>query len=569
MTGRLSKKGLIVMRLRRGWFSVIFLMGCPEGLSTNPGNPPGPAGPTETCVGLDVPMRGAGAELVPPAGIRVAFSVERCADRTPVPDLTLGRGIEVINNETGEPFGSEGLAVPEIEINDQINAYVILVLDMSFSITNTLGRRDAVINGARSLIQSLLRDDLSPSLRPFIAIYAFGSTADSRLEIDFTRNRDRLNKVLNALAMDPGRGSTNLYGAFMESLARLEIAGQGLSDNAIVSRTLVILTDGVHETGDADELRRDAIQALTQAQQANDVQSFAMPIQDSSDEFDIDAVCDLATSRNDCFIADQMNSIEMRFGEIVQFLDARSRSNYLLGVCSPVEGADRKLTIEVTEEALNGQLEVDYDATNFQLTNCDPRLVVSCNDGREATEDCDGNPDNGCETSVGALAEHDDNFDGERVRPSFTSNLGSVAQEVVMDPGNIAIERVVVRMQSPVPSVSVAVRVHPSDADGRPGPALGLAVVTQATGDCSPAEITLNPPFIIDSRRQSDTDRVFVSVEWELANLNTGVCADEDAPLRTPQPIYESVSPDLGPWTELNRTNGAWLGLDLFASCAP
>lgn len=544
--------------LRRSSLAALFLVGCPEGLSSFP-EPQPPTG-NGACTGLEVPLRGEVA-TVDPAGVRVAFSVERC-DGTPVANLALGEGIEVINNETGRPFGSEGSAVPRVEINDQLASFVILVLDWSDSIASVEERRREVINGARAIVDDLLVEQPNPSLRPYIAVYAFGSTADSRLELDFTRSTDKLIKVLEELRDAPGRGSTNLYGAFRQSLGILRSAGGDLSDEAIVAKSLVILTDGVHETGDAAQGQRAAEMELTEAESADNLESFAIPIQASSDEFDVEAVCALASNRaTGCFETDLTGVVE-QFRQIAQLLLDRSRSNYIVGICSPVEGPDRKLTIEVTEETRTGALEVDYDATGFRLTGCDPRLVVSCRTGRA---DCNDDPSDGCETSVGSLAQHDGSFEGDGVGwPIRTSSVGQVAQAIPLGPVPVVLSRVSVRMKSSSPSVGVVVRIHEAELNGAPGRELATQFA-QVVGDCSPEEITLDLPT------EPVSGRVLVSVEWDLGTTSAGVCTDTDVGVQEASPIYRRsapTTPELGGWTIFTDVAAA-LGFDVVASCIP
>ena len=52
-------------------------------------------------------------------------------------------------------------------------------------------------------------------------------------------------------------------------------------------------------------------------------------------------------------------------------MDAWAKSNYVIGVCSPVEGPDRSLTLNATYGLKTGTLSADYDATGFDLTGCD------------------------------------------------------------------------------------------------------------------------------------------------------------------------------------------------------
>lgn len=382
---------LIMTRLRRFGFIALFSVGsagCPEGLSTPSGGGSTGRPASASCSGADLGLhiREREVRTIKPAGVRVVFSVERCPKGTPITGLTLANGIEVINNETGMPFRSEGRAIPEVQVED-ILSYVTLVLDMSFSIVTVEERRQSMIAGARLIVDTLLPDGQTDApFRPYIAIYAFGSTADSKLEIDFTQDKAQLLKVLERLRDETlGRGSTNLYGAFRTSLGLLGQAGEE-SAEGIISRTLVILTDGVHETGDAELNAIAAAAELDEAELEKGVESFAILVDAAGSEVDQNAVCALASDpdldpEGGCFVTDSGNLVG-RFESIAERLVDRSQSTYVLGVCSPLEGGTRQLTIRVTRDAPEGpqtaDLEVDYEATGFQLTLCDTARVLAC-----------------------------------------------------------------------------------------------------------------------------------------------------------------------------------------------
>nr|WP_255652234.1 vWA domain-containing protein [Corallococcus sp. AS-1-12] len=255
----------------------------------------------------------------------------------------------------------------------------MLVLDMSFSITRTPGRQAQVVQGARELVRTILTEQPDLRLRPKVAIYAFGSTAASSLALDFTSDPEMIEATLQTLEKDPGRGSTNLYGAYIKSLEYLEMQAP-TGESSLTSRSLVLLTDGVHETGDSERLKSEALSKL-RAMPEDGFEAFAIPVKESSAEFDVNVVCELAGEPDRCFVSDP-NAIVAKFAEIANRLDARSRSNYVVGICSPLEGPNRSLSIRVMSGGKSGTLQVKYDATGFNLIDCRPELVLNPCRGR-------------------------------------------------------------------------------------------------------------------------------------------------------------------------------------------
>ncbi len=326
----------------------------------------------EECTGLELTLRGPVVSLPGAgAGVVVPFSVSGC-DQGDLPESVLE--LQVINDETGRLFGTEGETSPAIETNRTATGRLMVVLDMSDSIVSTGSRQADVVSGARVLIDAHFMS--SPNAE--VAVFAFGSTSLSTLEQDFSTDRAATTATLNRLASDPGRGSTNLYGAFLTSLELL--TDRARSDTAVTvsSNTLVILTDGVHETGDADSLRERSVTRLESESMNRDLRlsTFAIPVVGGGNEYDQGVVCALASARENCISADP-DSIEQTFRQIGERLQRVAESDFLMGVCSPLEGSRRSLTITAQDDGGRaGFLRVDYDATGFVLAGCDPSEVL-------------------------------------------------------------------------------------------------------------------------------------------------------------------------------------------------
>jgi len=313
----------------------------------------------DLCTGFILEQRGT-TQICDPAGVRVVFSVADC-DGSPVGGIT-DSDFEVINDETGQPFQSEGGSSTFIEALD-FEFYSILVLDLSYSIIENNCLND-VLNGARTFINAMLENQVE-DFQHSIAIYVFGSTEASELVHEFSKDVESLYAVIEELREDEGRGSTNLYGAFTKGLDLVEDEGSG----GLIARSLVIMTDGTHETGDRETMRDYALARL----ENSDVNSFSIGIRGDYNEQDIR---ELASSPENFFLVDNASDLVDAFEELSELMDAWSRSNYVMGVCSPLEGSNRSLTIQIQRDDLYGELEISYSAVGFNLVGCDSEAIA-------------------------------------------------------------------------------------------------------------------------------------------------------------------------------------------------
>jgi hypothetical protein len=303
-------------------------------------------------------------KTIPTAGVRVVFSVETC-DGDPVPDLLEQGSMEIINDETGKPFGSEGDAAPSVGEAKDFSFYTIVVLDLSYSVVNN-GSLEAELNGAISLVEQLVEQPQDDRQKHNVALYVFGSTSQSELLQGFTKNHALLYQHLEALKSDPGKGSTNLYGAYKTALDLIEL--QGL-DEEKVQRSVILMTDGTHETGDADELEAESLVKLSES--TANVYTIGL-----AGDYDEEKLQVLASAPENFLLASEASELVAAFQSIAAAVAAWAKSNYVLGVCSPLEGPDRSLTLTATYGLMTGSVTAEYDATGFDLTGCDPVYVA-------------------------------------------------------------------------------------------------------------------------------------------------------------------------------------------------
>ena len=193
--------------------------------------------------------------VVPPAGLQVRFRALDC-DGNPVRPLA-SSDVTVFNDEKDVPFGKggEGDSVSGIGENSNIELYSVLVLDLSNSIHDA-GAVDSVIDGAKAFVQETVIKPQA-SLKHRVTIIAFGRPDQITIEQDFTQDDALLNAKLEALRVAPPRGTTDLYDAYMLALGHVAAAGSG--GDTVIERFVVLLTDGTHEAGDEENLRKKAL----------------------------------------------------------------------------------------------------------------------------------------------------------------------------------------------------------------------------------------------------------------------------------------------------------------------
>lgn len=319
------------------------------------------------CLALD---RVSSAER-PPAGVRVVFRVTDC-DGNPVRALSAS-DVTIINDEKGEPFGTggEGGGVSAPTTPSQYGLYSILVLDMSDSIFNA-GAVNDVVDGARVFVQEMVERP-AQDLKHEVAVMVFGRSNATRIVQPFTSDTGALYAALEALRSAESLGTTNLYGAYLDAIAAVTSAGQGLE---LAERSVVILTDGTHEAGNEESLREQALAARDEGSQSGSLSVFSVGIRG---EYDEGKLRELATRPTHFRLVDDAGELEGVFGEFAGRLDAIARSNYAVGVCTPVELGNPSLTIQVSVDERSASVQVPYSTASLtgETSSCDPQVIAA------------------------------------------------------------------------------------------------------------------------------------------------------------------------------------------------
>lgn len=310
-----------------------------------------------------------------PAAVRVTFRVLNC-DEYPVRSLESG-DVTVVNDETGRDFNDsqEGGGASAPDVPSDYGLYSILALDMSDSIFNN-DAVDDVVDGAQVFIQKMVSEP-EGNLKQRVAILVFGRTNATRVVLDFTDDADALNATLEDLRDSESLGTTNLYGAYMTALDTVSRAGQNLE---LVERSVVIMTDGTHEAGDEENMRQQALSAKQTAERNASVTSFSIGIEGTYDESKLKELA----SKPDYFVmAEDADQLESIFEDVASRVDALAKSNYVVGVCTPIELGTPTLTIEIDVDDAKASNTVPYSTVILtgDVASCDPEMVADpCQD---------------------------------------------------------------------------------------------------------------------------------------------------------------------------------------------
>ncbi len=329
------------------------------------------------------------SQIVPPAGVRVSFNVTTCSG-DPVPDL---KEDDILFLFDGEDIQSEGGADFELGEEKSIGLYTYLLLDGSQSIVDPPGKTPAfptMMDAASDFI------DVAAEVGQQIGIYMFGSTALSEEVAPFTSDYDFLASELIPSLKDENenRGSTNLYGAFVEGSNKLKDAGS----EELTARFLVLFTDGEDETRISTES-----QALSARGSCDDIMTYVIGLQGDYNE---EALQNLSCGEESFIQPQDIDQIRSAFVDVANRINDLANSNYVIGVCSPREGANSTLTMRITYKGMTGEVDIPYDATGFVLAGCESSSIanpcetrqcgpsgvsgVNCGTCPGATDYCDG-----------------------------------------------------------------------------------------------------------------------------------------------------------------------------------
>ncbi len=137
----------------------------------------------------------------------------------------------------------------------------------------------------------------------------------------------------------------------------------------LVERSVVFFTDGVHEASNPEPFRTDTLAAKRAAEENNNVTAFSVYLGAEAETDAIQAIRELASAGESDFrvaSADNVDELTEAFEGFARKLQGIARSNYVVGVCTPVELGEGRLTVTVNVDGATDSTTVTYP-TN-QLT---------------------------------------------------------------------------------------------------------------------------------------------------------------------------------------------------------
>ncbi len=329
---------------------------------------------------------------VPPAGLKIGFRVlDGFGEPVRALDTAGGKDLQIINDEKGTPFGqgNEGDSVSDVGVVDEVQLFSVLVLDMSDSIFNG-GVVGDVVDGAQAFVQQVVTN-APAGFKHNVAIIAFGQPSLIELVQDFSQDPGTLNAALEALRTSESRGTTDLYEAYISGLNLVDSMGD---EDAVVERFVVLLTDGTHEAGAGEALRALALAAKRESP-AN---KYVIGIRGTYDTCGLE---ELAGAPPTCtgelygcregitcspdtapppsctqFQADvDPAALSSAFQKIGERAAGVARSNYVVGVCTPIALGGSSVTIRVDVDGAKDSEKLDYVVSELGLTGA----IQNCN----------------------------------------------------------------------------------------------------------------------------------------------------------------------------------------------
>ena len=308
------------------------------------------------------------------AGLQLRFSV-RMMDGTDPPELG-PKDVEVVNDEVDGDFGDGGAdgsrSGPRLPAD--LTLLSVLVLDFSDSVFKA-ELQEHIRAGVAGYLEELLvpADGDTAELATMkgnhrLALVQLGRTREVRVVLDFTADPAELEQAVAAMAATGGLGTTNLYAGYE---AGLDAVASAEAATPSVQRVVIVVTDGGHQAGNAEQLRAHAL-ALPE-RTATAVFSIGVGDRDR-----LEPVRELA-SQPRFFHATDAAGVVPALREIAAEIMRLARGHYVVGICTPVELGSPTLTLRVTSDGLSAAHTVAYatELLDGNTTDCDPDLVAA------------------------------------------------------------------------------------------------------------------------------------------------------------------------------------------------
>lgn len=295
-----------------------------------------------------------------PAKISVLFKVDQKLESTE--DGETKTVIEPVTDLKGDNFRlrENGEIIPEYESRKtksertkKFSSNIMLLLDLSGSVTKKQKNMEALTKGLGTFIISLLLEDRTEYYGK-IGIFWFDGRPDIQELADFTDDGETLLNKIGEIGGELVKDhSTNLFGAVAQGMKKASGLG-GTAD------FVVIFTDGKDH---ADLFReRDALRAVSKVGKNVSVCSIGfMPETAQSVKKTL-----VNIGGKQALFAYGADQLEDRFREIAVMIQNEIKSYYLVEYCSPKRKGIHKLKIFVDYKNKSGALETCFCANGFR-----------------------------------------------------------------------------------------------------------------------------------------------------------------------------------------------------------
>jgi hypothetical protein len=268
-----------------------------------------------------------------PPAVSLFFAVDFCAGTAMLPEDKERLGLEFQVLEDGVDIAENVESYSKV-IDQGVDSYVTLVVDVSGSVTDDPEQVGALVEELRDFVEGLAPGPDDPDLYVSIDVFA----RDHGEYLRFTRDLAAVDAALAVIASDPAslapwagnEDGTDLYDAVAFGIERTQRA-RDLRDavtwgGVLTTGTVVVVTDAKDESGAM--LETALIDKTTN-------QVISVGISNKIEDEDLQEI-----GRDGSFLAPTTAELTAAFAEIRQRVDEYPRRSYFLAYCSSrTEGA--------------------------------------------------------------------------------------------------------------------------------------------------------------------------------------------------------------------------------------
>lgn len=319
---------------------------------------------------LDLKLAEGGFTSGSPAKVSLFFTVDTCGG-LPVSGLTSDKFEILEDGKVVSPYESQQAIQPR---GQKFRIYSLVLIDLSGSLLRS-GEFPKLRDASVALVQKLTGDGSGNQ----VAVYGFDGRANIFPVSNFTSDTQTLVNAIDSLSVEECRvaadcaaysdrrscagwrcvdDSTNLNGAVVQGLERVD---QALDSDPTISfrkGALVVFTDGTDQAG------RVTVKDTRARVEASKHRVFSVGLGGEVDESVLKAY-----GKDGFQPASRPEELASAFDQVASRIASEANRFYFLEYCSPKRGGTHKLqvvaTAEVQGKTLRGKLEQNFDAAGF------------------------------------------------------------------------------------------------------------------------------------------------------------------------------------------------------------